>query len=148
MRILSTKHLVAAAVIFIAPAAMGQWTKEIGHAYARPVITNYSLKRVNVVVNYKHCKSDTFLVSQGRMDGGKVVPGENQSQNKRGACLITSITGKYEGDASTIIKPYEHALTSYSRFLIRAPADKPDTYEIWSTTSWKEDSLQVVKRAK
>lgn len=139
MKRLSMKHLVAAATFFVAPAAMSQ-------AYGRVIITNYSLKRVNVVVNYAACRSDRFLVSQGRMEGGKVVPGVNQAQSRRGACLVTSITGTYEGNDKEPILPYEHAATTYSHFYIKKPAfNNGDTFRIWSANSFAADSEPIAK---
>ena len=55
----SMNHLVAAAMLLIAPAAMSQ-------AYGKVIIINYTTERVNVVVTYAACKPDAFLVSQGR----------------------------------------------------------------------------------
>ena len=114
MHVLSIKHLVTAAVLFVAPSAMSQ-------AYGRATITNWELHTANVVVNYSGCKSDAFLVSQARRtDTGAYVPGVNEAPSKRGACLITSITATLNGDTISVF-PYRSLGTSQSQFLLTEP---------------------------
>jgi hypothetical protein len=145
MKILSMKHLVAAAMVFVAPAAMSQ-------AYPKVSMSNYATTRVNVVVKYAGCKSDSFLVGAGRRmthmnsnDEFIVIPAVNEPSANRGVCLVTSITGTFEGGnpSGVTIMPYHSSGTSYSQFRIRerwGTAEK--IWEIHSQASHSEDSTK------
>ena len=134
------KHLVPAVMLFVAPPAMSQ-------AYGRATISNYALKRATVVVTYASCRSDTFLVSQGRVAGDSIVPGVNQAQTRRGACLIKSITGTFEGDTAKIMPFAKHPLavgSEKSHFVLRKDTLNPSTtpWAIWSQSDWDSQQAQ------
>ncbi|MBC7673209.1 MAG: hypothetical protein H7247_12375 [Polaromonas sp.] len=138
MHLRSMKYLVPAVMLLVAPPAMSQ-------AYGRVTISNYALKRATVVVTYASCRSDTFLVSQGRVAGDSIIPGVNQAQSRRGACLIKSITGKFEGDTATKIGPFaKHPLavgSEKSHFVLRSDPMVlyRDDWSIWSQTDWDKE---------
>ncbi|MBC7673212.1 MAG: hypothetical protein H7247_12390 [Polaromonas sp.] len=134
MRILSIKHLVTAAMLFIAPAAMSQ-------AYGKVIITNYLTERVNVVVSYAACRPDAFLVSQGRVSGDSIIPGVNRAQPYRGACLVKKITGTYEKYPKSPITEFQSGGTAVSHFYIKNQAFS-EWPGIWSKSSFWDDSIK------
>jgi hypothetical protein len=105
-------YLVTAAMLIVARPAMSQ-------AYGRVTITNYTLFKANVVVEYVACKSDAFVVSQGRKTGFSTrVPGVNEAPTQRGACLVKSIRAFLIGD-TTSVQPYaDPDPTTKSQFVL------------------------------
>ncbi|MBC7673213.1 MAG: hypothetical protein H7247_12395 [Polaromonas sp.] len=143
MKRLSMQHLVAGALLLFPSIASSQ-------AYGRATIRNYALVRANVVVKYAACRTDAFVVSQGRASGDTVIAGVNEAPTRRGACLITSITATLEGDTATVL-PYLAGGTSYSQFLLAPaltvgrevkPLNQRARWELFSKQKYKTLCLQ------